>query len=111
MKVRIESAELGAVYGLPFYLDESDLELVTDCPACRNASKQLVISTVEGTYQQGLALSRCGDCSHVYLSTRPTQTWFQKYYQLEWDTGKIIGVKSRLEKIKSLSLFKEVFFN
>ena len=101
MKLRIQSADVGAVYGDPVYLAANDLETVDACPACTAASDQQEISAAEGSQGRGLALARCSRCSHVYLSRRPNQDWFQRYYSSEWDSGRLVQKTRATERLRS----------
>jgi 2-polyprenyl-3-methyl-5-hydroxy-6-metoxy-1,4-benzoquinol methylase len=101
MKINIHNCDMAPVYGEPFFLIEDDLEHIDYCPACSYKTEQTEISVVEGSEKRGLALAACGHCSHIYLSTRPSQKWFQEYYSSEWDKGRSTTLAPFINKIKS----------
>lgn len=90
MNIRIlEVRHLGNVFGSPIFLSAGDIEEVKTCPACTDGQDQHLIAVAEGKEARGIALARCGACSHVYLSRRPSKDWYQRYYADEWDTGRL----------------------
>lgn len=89
MKIKILNVDLSPVYGDPYYLSDTDLEELISCPVCDDSENQILLAQVEGSEAIGLAISRCGECCHTYLSRRPSSNWYQHYYAESWDSGRL----------------------
>lgn len=89
MDFNVLDARVRRFHSPPIYLGAADIEDVGTCPACASTAGQKVISLAEGQRSRSLAISHCSSCSHAYLSRRPSQAWFQRYYSEEWDTGRV----------------------
>jgi 2-polyprenyl-3-methyl-5-hydroxy-6-metoxy-1,4-benzoquinol methylase len=87
MNVNILEARLRGFHRDPIYLDPDEIEKVDSCPACASREGQRVLAVARGLKDQALQLGQCTSCSHVYLQSRPTAEWFDKYYSEDWDTG------------------------
>lgn len=89
MKINVIQADLGHVYGEALYLDEKVLENVFDCPVCHYEKEKKILARAEAGGTIGLTISHCLKCDHIYLSRRPTQQWYQSYYEETWDSGRL----------------------
>lgn len=77
------------------YLEESAWQQLSACPVCATAAHLVTVGVVEAQVR-GLVTTTCTDCAVVFLSRRPSTSWFDRFYADSWDSsGRQKGVKKR----------------